>query len=96
MMLRFPVDPAKLESYAAENGDVLKAITDDAKSKGAIHHAFLEGEGEVIVIDEWDSPESFQSFFEGQEDIPKVMQAVGAGEPAPPTFMRKLDTGDDF
>jgi heme-degrading monooxygenase HmoA len=95
MMLRIPADPAKVEEYAKANHEQLVRITDDAKSRGAIHHAFFAGDNEVVVIDEWDSEESFQGFFSSQEEIPQLMQAVGAGEPKV-EFLRQLDTGDDF
>ena len=98
MVLKIPVDAAGMERAANEQGDHLKGIAGRAKERGATRHAFYEGNGEVIVVDEWDSPESFQAFFEAEgENIGQLMAAAGAtGEPAPPTFYRKLDTGDDF
>ena len=95
MILRTTADAARLEEYAQANPDVLKRITDDAKGRGAIHHAFFAGDGEVVVIDEWESEEAFQGFFSSNEEIPGVMQAVGAGEPRF-VFLRQLDTGDEF
>ncbi len=47
------------------------------------------------MVDEWDSEESFQSFFDSQQEIPKVMQEVATGEPQI-SFYRRLETGDDF
>ncbi len=95
MVMRVPGDPNKLEEYAQANADQLKGITDDAKSRGAVHHRFFGGDGEVVVVDEWDSEDSFQGFFESQQDIPKIMQEVATGEPQI-SFYRPLDTGDDF
>jgi heme-degrading monooxygenase HmoA len=94
--VRIKADPARLEEFAAANGEMIKAISEDGRSKGAIHHRFYGGDGEVLVVDEWDSAESFQAFFGGQADIPKVMEGAGAeGEPEI-TFRRPLETGDDF
>jgi len=96
MMLRVKADPDAMERYATENAEQLQRITEDAKTRGAIHHLFAGGDGEVIVIDEWDSAESFQGFFEAQTEIPEIMAAAGAeGEPEI-SFFRKLSTGDDF
>jgi heme-degrading monooxygenase HmoA len=95
MVLRVPGDPAKLEEYAAANSEQLKAIAEDGRSKGAVHHRFFGGDGEIVVVDEWDSAESFQGFFESQQEIPKIMQEVATGEPQI-SFYRPLDTGDDF
>ncbi|MEA2273382.1 MAG: hypothetical protein QOI98_2090 [Solirubrobacteraceae bacterium] len=94
--LRISADPAKLEAFGEENADVLKRITDDAKGRGAIHHQFYGGDGEVLVVDEWESGEAFQEFFSTQEEIPTVMQAAGAtGEPKVEVW-RPLDVGDEF
>jgi len=95
MMLRVKGDPDALERYAQENGEQLKRITEDARSKGAIHHLFAGGEDEIIAFDEWPDEASFQSFFEGQEEIPRIMQSVAQGEPEV-SFFRILDTGDAF
>lgn len=98
MVLKIPAAPTDLERVAQEDSDRLMAIGEAAKEAGAIHHAFFEGDGEVIVVDEWPDPESFNAFFQSQsEQIGQLMGAAGAtGEPAPPRFYRKLDTGDDF
>ena len=48
-----------------------------------------------MVVDEWPDPESFQRFFESeQETIGPMMAQVATGEPEI-TFWRKLETGDD-
>jgi hypothetical protein len=96
MMLRIPADPEKLAAYAQENPEQLIGITEHAKQKGALHHRFLAGDGEVVALDEWETREGFLAFFEADEEIPKVMAAVGAGEPAPPVFFDSLDTPDEF
>src|SRR3954463_4586001 len=98
MVVRIPVDAADMERVAREHSDDLKAISQRAKDRGAIHHAFYEGDSGVVAVDEWDSPESFQAFYEAEaQGIGQLMTAAGAsGEPAPPTFHRKLDTGDNF
>ena len=79
-------------------GDIRQAATPQNGPMNAIHHDFYEGDAEVIVVDEWDSPESFQGFFEAEgENIGRLMAAAGAaGEPAPPLFYRKMSLGDEF
>ena len=95
MMLRVAGDPAELEAFAQENEEMIQRIAADGKSKGAIHHRFLGGDGEIVALDEWPSEEAFQAFFDGQEEIPNVMQAVAKGEPEV-TFLQPLDTRDEF
>ena len=98
MLLHIPVDGAGLKRAAEEHGELLRGIAGRAKEHGAIHHDFYEGDAEVIVVDEWDSPESFQAFFEAEgENIGQLMAAAAAsGEPAPPLFYRKMSLGDQF
>jgi hypothetical protein len=96
MMLHVDADPDKFEAHAQANQEQLTRITDDAKSKGAIHHFFAATDDQVVVIDEWPDEASFQGFFDGQTEIPELMQAVGATPAGPPTYFRKLDTGDEF
>jgi heme-degrading monooxygenase HmoA len=97
MVLRVPgADGAAFEKVASDNADTIRGISDRAKGRGAIHHAFFEGDGEVVVVDEWDSAESFKAFFEDEgPNIGPLMAQLGA-QPADPVFYRKLSSGDDF
>jgi hypothetical protein len=95
MTLRAAGDPDKLEQLAAEKSDVLVGITERAKAQGLIAHRFYGSDGQIMVVDEWPDPESFQRFFEQeQETIGPMMAQVATGEPEI-TFWRKLETGDD-
>jgi heme-degrading monooxygenase HmoA len=96
MILRSKADVAKFEEYARQNSEVINRIAEDGKSKGALHHRFYAGDGELVVMDEWESEEAFQAFFSSQQEIPQVMQAAGAqGEPSI-EFLRPLETSDAF
>ena len=97
-MLRIPgVSADAFQKVATEHADDMQAITERSKEQGAAHHAFYESDGEVVVIDEWDSPESFQKFFESEQPNigPLIQAAGGTGEPTPTVF-RRLDSGDAF
>jgi heme-degrading monooxygenase HmoA len=66
VIARFPVsDVAAGFASLTKNGALLEEISEDSKKLGAIHHTFAAGENELIVIDEWDSAESFRGFFNG-------------------------------
>jgi len=96
MTFRVAGDPDKLEQLAAEKGDVLRGISERAKQSGIIAHRFYGSEGQIMVVDEWPDPESFQQFFESeQETIGPMMEQVATGEPEV-TFWRKLETGDEI
>jgi hypothetical protein len=98
MTLWFQGDPRKLEEYAAANADELRGIGETAKGYGAIAHRFYgSDDGQIMVLDEWPDPQSFQSFFEGTRDrIGPLMETVGASSEPEIRFWRKLDTGDDI
>jgi hypothetical protein len=90
-------DPAKLESLAAESPDRMRAIADRAKERGLIAHRFYgTDDGQIMVVDEWPDAESFQAFFDAeQEQIGPLMQEVGVTMEPQVRFWRKLETHDD-
>jgi hypothetical protein len=95
MTFRVAGDPDRLEQLAGEKGDVLQAIAEQAKEHGLIAHRFYGTDGQIMVVDEWPDPESFQRFFDSQRSqIEPMMQQVATGEPEI-TFWRKLETHDE-
>ena len=94
MSLRVKADADKLERYAQDNPDVLQDISNQAKEVGCIHHTFAAENGDVVVMDEWESKEAFQKFFDGNKDIEKVMQDMGVQSEPEIHFYRPLDTRD--
>ncbi len=96
MVMRVEGDSERFRSFIQTQGDVLRAIADDAQNKGCLHHRFAIGDGYVLVIDEWESPEAFRGFFEGNEEIPRAMAESGArGEPQI-TFAEAVESPDMF
>lgn len=97
MGLRLTVDPARFEEVAREKQEFLEGIAARSKEMGAIHHRFMAGDGEVLVIDEWPSAEAFQAFFEEKgEEIGALMGAAGVSNEPQPVFWRPMDTSDSF
>jgi quinol monooxygenase YgiN len=96
MSLRVKADAGKLEQYAKEHPDLMHKITDDAKSLGCIHHTFASENGDVVVMDEWESREAFEKFFDDNQDVGKIMQDMGVQAPPEIHFYKPLDTGDQF
>jgi heme-degrading monooxygenase HmoA len=96
--VRFPGDTDKFRSFVADadNAARITAISQDGKSKGAIHHQFAVGDGFILVVDEWESPEAFQGFFEGNEEIEAVVRDSGGQGQPEVTIAEALDTPDKF
>jgi quinol monooxygenase YgiN len=90
-------DPKKLEEHAASDPDAMQAILESAKEHGLIAHRFYGSENShIMVIDEWPDEQSFQSFFEeNNERIGPMMQAAGVTSEPEPKFWRKLETHDE-
>jgi quinol monooxygenase YgiN len=89
-------DPERLEAYAAENQDDIRAIVDRAKQHGLIAHRFYGSDGRIMVIDEWPDAQSFQTFFEeAAPQVQALMGAAGATSEPEVTFWRKLETHDE-
>ncbi len=95
VIMRVKGDPAKLEEFAQADPERMRRITERAREQGCIHHTFLGGDGEIIVLDEWRDEAGFRSFFEGDEEVPEVMKEIAEGEPQI-EFLRPLNTGDHF
>jgi hypothetical protein len=89
-------DPEALERRAAQNPDGMRAIADQAKEYGLIAHRFYGAEGQIMVVDEWPDPESFQRFWEAMKDeIESMMREVGVTAEPNVTFWRKLESHDE-
>src|SRR3954447_26772424 len=96
MALRLKGDAAKFEEYAKAHPEMAE-IKDDAVAHGVIAHRFfgsVNGD-EVIVVDEWPHPESFQQFFaENERRVGELMAGAGVEPAGDPEFWRVLDTPD--
>jgi heme-degrading monooxygenase HmoA len=90
--LRVRGDATKIE---AEDQTVLQKISDRAKEHGVIYHRFYGTQDEVLVVDEWPSPDAFQAFFDASPEIRGVMERAGVTSEPEIVFWRKLDTHDD-
>ena len=97
VMTKFPGPAATMEIIAKEHGDVLDRVSEEAKTLGCVHHCFVEdSDGQVLVIDEWDSEESFRAFFANQADIPKIAAEAEVTAPPTSTAYRIIETSDRF
>jgi hypothetical protein len=96
MTFRVAGDPDALERLAADNPDRMRSIAEQAKQAGLTAHRFYGSEGQIMVVDEWPDPESFQRFFESQRaEIEPMMAEAGVTSEPEVRFWRKLETHDD-
>jgi len=93
---KFQGDTATFRQALADRADEFVKITEDAKAAGAIHHRFGIGDGFMMIVDEWESVDSFQKFFSNPE-LQHFIGTVGAA-PAPPelTIAEAVPSADQF
>jgi len=96
VVLTIPGDTDKFLAFVEAEPGTITAIAEDGRQKGAIHHRFGVGDGHVVVIDEWDTAEAFQGFFEGNEAIAGVMQNAGATGPPSISIYDAVESADQF
>jgi hypothetical protein len=97
MMLQAEGDPERV-AQIMQDPQRWESINARAKEHGAIHHRFLASAdgGTIAVLDEWESPEGFQRFFESSPEIPQIMQDAGVTSEPRISFWHPLDTPDQF
>ena len=90
-------DPAAIEARAAADPGELQTIIEKAKKHGCLHHRFYGREGEIFVVDEWESEAGFHAFFEEAGGLIQPMMAAAGvtSEPAISAW-RELDIDDAF
>jgi quinol monooxygenase YgiN len=88
-------DTEKFREYALSHEDVLRGISAKARAQGCLSHRFALGDGNLLVIDEWESGEQFQKFF-ADPQIAAVMQESGIQGQPNIAVLEPLDTADRF
>jgi hypothetical protein len=93
---KFQGDTAVFRQALVDRADEFVAHSERAKTRGAIHHRFGIGDGFVVVIDEWETAEQFNSFF-GDPELQQFISEIGAaGGPPDLTFCEAASSSDEF
>jgi quinol monooxygenase YgiN len=94
---KFPGDTATFRKALEERGNEFADIAERAKQAGCIHHRFGIGDGYVVIVDEWESPEQFQRFFSDPE-LQAFIASSGAAADRPPglTVTEAITSPDQF
>lgn len=90
--IHFPVsDVPKAIEGLRSNAKFLEEITESTRGAGMLRHRFVSGDGELVVIDEWETAEQFQSFFDGNPKVAEVMASVGMTGPPEISVFGSID-----
>jgi quinol monooxygenase YgiN len=79
-------------------GDEFAAFGERARvESGAIHHRFGVGDGFVLVVDEWETAEQFETFFSDPK-LQAFIATVGGDTSAPPdiTVTEAIESADQY
>ena len=75
--MKVEADTDQFRRFLAQDPERLQEFAASAQAAGAIHHRFGLGDGYFVVVDEWDSVESFQSFM-SRDEITAILRDTGA------------------
>jgi len=78
-----------------ERADDLVKMSEQGRAAGAIHHQLAVGEGFVLVVDEWESPQQFEQFFSSPE-IAAIIRDMGGSGPPEITIGEAVASPDQF
>jgi hypothetical protein len=92
--------PGNVDVFAKsleERGDEFARIAERAKPLGGRHHQFGLGPDYVLVVDEWETVEQFESFFSDPE-LQAFIGSVGGDPGGAPeiTVATAVDSVDKF
>ena len=92
---KFPGDTAVFKKMLADRTDELVGISEQARAAGSIHHTFGVGDGFVMLVDEWESPQQFEQFF-AQPEIQALAVDMGASGPPEITIVEVAASPANF
>jgi quinol monooxygenase YgiN len=94
---KFHGDVDTFRKSVAERSDELAEVARRARSAGCLHHRFGVTDDLVVVVDEWQTAEAFQSFFSAP-DLQKLITEMGASSDVAPeiTISEAISTADEF
>jgi quinol monooxygenase YgiN len=95
VIVKLKVDPERMEKLFSERLDDLLEVKAAAEAAGAVHHLFAAGDGEVLIVDEWEDAESFGNFFDNPT-IAEMMAEVGVQGPPEVSIYQVLESPDRF
>jgi len=92
---KFPGDTAVFKKVLTDRADELVGVSEQARAAGSIHHRFGVGDGFVVLVDEWESPQQFEQFF-GRPDIQALVGEMGASGPPEITVVEAVASPSDY
>jgi hypothetical protein len=86
---------AVFKKVLTDRVDDLVGLSEQARAAGAIHHTFGVGDGVIILVDEWESPQPLEQFF-ARPDIQALTGEMGASGPPEITIVEIAASPSNF
>jgi heme-degrading monooxygenase HmoA len=98
VITKFEAPASTMDEMAkGKHRETLEHVSEVGRSKGAIHHEFVEDvDGNLLAIDEWESEDAFHAFFDDDAEIRQMMADAGVSSAPKSTAYRILTTSDRF
>lgn len=95
--LKVKGDTDKFRKALTDRADEFAKVSQSSRDAGAIHHRFGVGEGYILVVDEWETPEQFQKFFMDPK-LQAFIGEIGGDTSSPPdmTITEAVESSDQF
>jgi len=74
--MKVRADTELFRRFLADEPERLRMFARSAQAAGALHHRFGIGDGYLVVIDEWESVESFENFM-SRDEIAGILRDSG-------------------
>jgi quinol monooxygenase YgiN len=90
-------DTAAFRRSLDEKTDEYNGVRERAQAAGAVHHRFGIGDGYVVAVDEWETPDQFEAFFT-EPKMQEFIGSIGADTSQPPeiTVTEAVESPDQF
>ena len=75
--MKVRAETEQFRRFLADEPERLRMLARSAQAAGALHHRFGVGDGYFVVVDEWESIESFEMFMT-RDEIADVLRGFGA------------------
>ena len=92
---KFKGDTDVFRKALTERTDEFEKLGATARPAGAIHHRFGVGDGFVVIVDEWESPQQFEQFIT-QPHMQALIAEMGASGPPEMTICEAIASPDEF
>ena len=97
VIVRFPVsDVAKAIDGLRVHAALLEEMTKANKTAGNLGHRVCAGDGELVIVDEWETVEQFQGFYANNANVERITSELGVTGPPAILVVTSVDVPGTF